>query len=131
MIKKRYILGIFLLLFMVIAMASAVDDVSAAKYTKYNSGTKVFSDGFTSKWVAYSNGKNIKSTCNAYMKKGGKDVKIGTVKVNLVKVGKNKLKWTKIIKLIGANKKTETRTVIYKSSTKSYYKKYIIPYFKS
>ena len=131
MIKKRYILGIVLVLFMLIAVATAVDDVSAAKYKKFDSGKKVSSNGYTSKWVAYSNGKDVKCTGNFYMKIEGQSLKIGTMKVTLVKVSKNKIKGTMTSKFIGSKKESDTKTFKSKLSTKTYYKKNIKKLFKS
>lgn len=127
MLNKRYIVGIVLIFFMAIAIASAVDDVSSAKYKKFDSGKKINSNnGNIATWTAYSNGKTVKTTLNVYAKKGNKKVKIAYTEFTLTKISKNKLN----IVITGKNSKnkyTEKTSL----SAKAYYNKYIKSIYKS
>ena len=131
MIKKRYIFGIFLILTMVISMAYAVDDVSAAKYKKFDQGKKYIGDGVTASWDAYSNGKTVKTTCNFYIKdpKTNKNTKYGSMKTTLTKSSKNTLKAKITVNVLGS-KNSKTTSEKTKLSAKSYYNKHIKKLYK-
>lgn len=125
MIKKRYILGIVMLFFMLIAVASAVDGVSAAKYKKIDQGKKYVGDGVTTSWNAYYNGKTVKTTCNFYIKvsKESDYYKYASMKTTLTKTSKTKLKSSMTLNILGS-KSSVTTTERTSLTAKSYYTKY-------
>jgi len=69
MINKKHILVILLSLFIVCAVISVTDSVSAAKYKKIDSGNSTIYKSFIlSKWNTKSNGKTVKVNWKLYAK---------------------------------------------------------------
>ena len=110
---------------MVIAVATAVEDVSAAKYKQFDKGSKNFGNGYSTSWTAKYNGKTVKTTCNCYYLYSGqsKKTKIGSVSGTMTKVTKNKMKSKMTINLYGS-KSTKPFVDKTKLSSKSFYNKY-------
>ena len=136
MLKKRYILGIVLLLLIAVSVTTATE-VSAAKYKKFDNGTKVGGynkngQKFSIFWAAYSNGNYVKTTCNFYKKPPGsnKKIKFAYMKTVLTKISKNKVKYTITSNLYGP-KTIERHTEKTKLSAKAYYIKQIKSAYKS
>jgi len=101
MLKKKYILGILLAIFMFCAVVSAVDEVSAAKYKVIDKGIKYF-DFYEKKdkeiksvWKTQSNGKKIVVDWKNYRKFGKKNYKLfSDIRISMTKVSKTKVKVT-------------------------------------
>ena len=139
MLRKKYILGILLAIFMLCAVVSAVDDVSAAKYKVIDKGTKYYDNdvkgdkNVKSVWKTYSNGKKIVIYWKGYNNFGKKEYKLVTnSKITVTKVSKTKFKITDIsyrTKYVPYDK--DTYYVKSKLSLKSYYSKTYKPALRS
>jgi len=135
MLKKKYILGILLAIFMLCAVVSAVDDVSAAKYKMTDKGTKYIDNdvkgdkNVKSVWKTYYNGKKIIIYWKGYNNFGKKKYKlVSNSKITITKPSKTKIKITTI--------SYRTKYVPYRKTTycaedslglKTYYSKYYEP----
>jgi hypothetical protein len=132
MINRRYIIGIILALFMVCALVSVVDTVSAVKYKKIDSGKAYPEDGMAVKWTTYSNGNSVKTNYSMYAKfsSKGKYKYMGKMGIFLTKSSKTKLKYT--VSLSSSYTESYKKSGYEKTSrtAKSYYFKYIKPSLK-
>jgi len=135
MIKKNHIIGIILALFVICAVISVVDTVSAAKYKKIDSGKFKNDDGSISKFVTYYNGKTVKINLKLYAKdpKIKKYQAIGIANIYLTKTSKKLLKEKMVFKFkYKSYSSTQAVTGYEKTSlsAKSYYLKYFKPTMK-
>ena len=118
-----------MLFFMVIAVATAVEDVSAAKYKQFDKGSKIIGKDAVGKnvsisWNAKSNGKTVKTVCNFHKVYGkNKKTKIASITATLTKISKTKIKYTVTTKEKGRKSVTETFIKKTKLTAKSYYNK--------
>jgi len=138
MLRKKYILGILLAIFMFCAVVSAVEDVSAAKYKVIDKGTAYIDNdvkgdkNVKSVWKTYSNGKKIVIYWKGYNNFGKKKYQlVSNSKDSITKVSKTEFKITSIsyrTKYVPYSKKT-----YYEKSSlslKSYYLKRCKPAFR-
>jgi len=117
MLRKKYILGMLLAMFMFCAVVTLVDDVSAAtKYKVIDKGTKYLDNdvkgdrNIKSVWKTYSNKKKIVIYWKGYNNFGKKKYQlVANSKITITKVGKTKFKETNI--------SYRTKYVPYKKST--------------
>ena len=138
MLRKKYILGILLAIFILCAVVSAVDAVSAAKYKVIDKGTKYLDIGVKgdesakSVWKTYYNGKKIVIYWKAYNRMGKKKYQlVANLEITITKVSKTKVKITYI------NYRTKYGSYIKSTyydksnlSLKNYYSKYYKPDFR-
>ena len=132
MLRKKYILGILLAIFMFCAVVSAVDEVFAAKYKVIDKGTK-YIDFYEKKdkdiksvWKTKSNGKTIVADWKVYRKFGKKNYKLfSDIKITMTKVSKTKIKVTYInYRTKYGSYSKDTYSVKTNLSLKSYYSEY-------
>ena len=123
MLKRKYIIGILLVLLMTCVAVSAVDDVSAAKYKKFDSGQIKTSDESLFKYSTSYNGKTVKMTNKIYAKEKNKYAYLGTVIYYLTKTNKKNLKMTIVISSKGFKTKKSIEYHRTNLSAKSYYNK--------
>jgi len=115
---------------MVIAVATAVEDVSAAKYKQFDKGSKNLGNGVSTSWTAKSNGKTVKTVFNVYIEYFGVGkYKYSSMSTTLTKTSKTKLKYT-ITTNINGSKATKKYSEKTKLSAKNYYNKYIKKAYK-
>lgn len=135
MINKKYIISILLVVLMTIAIASAVESASAAKYKTIDTGKKTLKEGnstIISKWNTQSNGKSIKTKWKLYVKTPETRVFVlgSNSLLSFKKIGKKKIVGTfKTYKTMVTS--PSTKPVVDKTSlsAKSYYFKKIKPLY--
>ncbi|MCL2687805.1 MAG: hypothetical protein FWE58_04650 [Methanobrevibacter sp.] len=124
MIKKRYIIGIVLVLLIFCATVSAIDAVSAAKYKKIDSNKYTADNGAIVKYTTSFNGKTVKMVNKVYTKNSKY---LGSQTYYLTKTSKTQLKIKVVTRVKGSPPKVESGFGKTKLSAKSYYLKKVKP----
>ena len=133
MVNKKYLISSILVVLISIAMISAVESVSAAKYKTIDTGKKAFKDNnipMISKWNAKSNGKTVIAYWKLYFKnpKTKRYILASNVKFSFKKISKTKLVGTgTTYKTVAAPYSKEPIASKTRLSAKSYYFKELRP----
>ena len=124
---KKYIFISLLIFFILIAVTSSVDTISATKYKKIDQGKINGYNGVLVKYVTYHNGKTVKMFNKVYIKNKNKYKQLSTMNIYLTKNTKTKLK----IRIVSSSKGVpDFKHTFYEKtrlSAKSFYKKNISP----